>query len=163
MEVIYDKVGTGDHLLSHSQYDVCHFLNTKGRDPTKGSDKDEKLVIDIRLSYLDAFWRRELLTVRGNLTILRKMENMASQELVLEDWLPPLGPYPLKYEVGIGVACVTLIMSLRKGRYVGHPQWDSMSKGLTEWDNLYGGGVSVLGDTIYSRDGGGGLWKLRAL
>ena len=56
--------------------------------------------------------------------MLRKMRNMAREDLELEDLLPPLGPYPLKDEVGIGVACVTLRMSLRKGRYVGHLQWD---------------------------------------
>ena len=33
-----------------------------------------------------------------------------------------MGAYPLKGEVGIGVACVTLRLSLRKGVYVGHIQ-----------------------------------------
>ena len=32
----------------------------------------------------------------------------------LEDWFPPLGPYPLKYEVGIGVPFVTLRCHFRK-------------------------------------------------
>ena len=64
----------------------------------------------------------------GDLTILRKMGTMAREELGLEDWFPYLGPYPLKNEVGLGVACVTVRMSLRKGRYVEHLQWDSMSK-----------------------------------
>ena len=52
------------------------------------------------------------------------------------------------------VACVTLRMSLRKGRYVGNLHWYSMRKGLTEWYNLYGDGVLVMGDIIYARDGG---------
>ena len=36
----------------------------------------------------------------------------------------------------------------------GHLQWESMSKGPTLWDNLYGARVLGLGDTIYSRYGG---------
>ena len=64
-----------------------------------------------------------------------------------------MGPYLLKDEVGMGVACVTLRMSLRKMRYVGHLQWDSMGKGPTACANIYGAGVLGMGDTIYSRDG----------
>ena len=53
----------------------------------------------------------------------------------------------------MGVACVALRISLRRGRYVGNIQWDSMRKGPTAWVNLYGAGVLVLGDTINYRDG----------
>ena len=52
----------------------------------------------------------------------------------------------------MGVACVTLRMSLRKGRCVGYLQWYSMRKGPTAWAYLYGLGVLVKGDTIYARD-----------
>ena len=38
--------------------------------------------------------------------MLRKMGNMAREELGLEDWLPPLVPYTLKDEVVMRVACV---------------------------------------------------------
>ena len=51
------------------------------------------------------------------------------------------------------VACVTLRISLRKGRYVGNLKWERMRKFPTEWDNLYGDWVLVMGDAIYSRDG----------
>ena len=47
----------------------------------------------------------------------------------MEDWFPPLRPYLMKDEVVMGVACVTLMISLRKGRYVGPLKWDSMRKG----------------------------------
>ena len=59
----------------------------------------------------------------------------------------------MKDEVGMGVACVTMRMYLRKGRYVGNLQWDIMRKFPTEWANLYGAWVLGLGDTIYSRYG----------
>ena len=45
--------------------------------------------------------------MRVDLTVLRKLGITAKEELRLEDWFPPLGPYPLKDEVGMGVACVT--------------------------------------------------------
>ena len=72
----------------------------------------------------------------------------------LEYFFPPLGSYPLKDEVVIGFSCVTLRVSLRRRRYVGHPQWDSMRKVPIAWDNLYGDGLLGMGYTIYARDGG---------
>ena len=47
------------------------------------------------------------------------------------------------------VACVTLRLSLRKGVYVGHIQWDRSRKALTEWANIYGAGVLEMGDTNF--------------
>ena len=70
-------------------------------------------------------------TVRGNLTILRNMVIMAKEELGLEGLFPPLGTYPLKGEVLMGAACVTLRFSLRTGIYVGNIQWDIMRKAPT--------------------------------
>ena len=37
----------------------------------------------------------------------------------------------LKYDMGMGVECATLMMSLRKGIYVGHLQWYIKRKGPT--------------------------------
>ena len=65
---------------------------------------------------------------------------------------PPISAYLLKGELLIGLACVTLRLSLRKGVYVGHLQWDSMRKAQTEWANTYGYGVLEMGDTIFERD-----------
>ena len=50
------------------------------------------------------------------------------------------------------MTCVTFSISLRKGIYVGHLQWDSMRKFQTSWANLYGYVVMGMGDTIYARD-----------
>ena len=57
-----------------------------------------------------------------------------------------MGTYLLKVEVGMGLACVTLRLSLRKGVYVGHIQWDSTRKALTAWTNLCGSRVLVMWD-----------------
>ena len=49
----------------------------KGKYPTNGRDKNERSIISIRQASLDAFWSRELGTLRGNLIMLRKMVTMA--------------------------------------------------------------------------------------
>ena len=79
-------------MLTHFQCDLCHFLNMNGRDPSKGSDKDERLIISIRRASLDAFWSIETVTVRGDLNMLRKMVTMDREELGLEYFFPPLVP-----------------------------------------------------------------------
>ena len=53
----------------------------------------------------------------GDLKILRKMGTRSREELGLEYWFPPLGPYSLKVEVIIVVAHVTLIIAFTKRRY----------------------------------------------
>ena len=53
--------------------------------------------------------------------MLRKWEVTAREELVLEDWFPLMGPYTINDEVDMGLACVTLRLSLRKGIYI----WES--------------------------------------
>ena len=82
------------------------------------------------------------------------MLTMEREKLGLEDLFSPLGPYPLKYEVGMGLSCVALRISLRKGKYDGHLHWYSKIKVLTVWANLFGSGFLVMVENIYSRDGG---------
>ena len=71
--------GVRDHIITHFQCDLCHFLNMKGRDPTKGSNKDEILIIFIRRSSINSFWSREPRTVRGDLTMLSNMGKIARE------------------------------------------------------------------------------------
>ena len=54
----YEKVRTGDHLLTNIHCDLCHFRKMKGRDPAEGSDKDEKLLIAVRRASLNALCNR---------------------------------------------------------------------------------------------------------
>ena len=51
----------------------------------------------------------------------------------------------------MGLAYTTFQLSLRKGRYVEHLQWDRMRKFPTVWDNLYGTAVLGIGDMIYAQ------------
>ena len=85
--------------------------------------------------------------------MLRNMVTVSKKELGFEGWFTPLITYPLKDDVGMGVACVNLRLSLRKGRYVGHLPWDSMGKFRTAWANIYGDGVFGLRDIILGREG----------
>ena len=81
------------------------------------------------------------------------MVKMAREELCLEYWFSRMRPFLLKDEVGMGVACVALMMSLIKGRYSGHLHCDSMRKEPTACDNLYGDGLLGMGDMVYAKDG----------
>ena len=54
----------------------------------------------------------------------------------------------------MGVACFTLRILLRKGRYGDCLHWESMSKVPTSWSNIYVDGVLVMGEIIDSRGGG---------
>ena len=125
----------------------------KGRDPNDVSQEDDRWMISIRRKSTEAFCSREPGTVRDNLKMLRKMETMYREELGLEYWFHLLGPYPPKYEVGMGVACVNLSMSLKKGIYVGHLLWEITRKGPKEQANIYGYGVLGMRYIIYTRDG----------
>ena len=78
---------------------------------------------------------------------------MSKEELRVKGLFAPLGPYILKDEVRMGVACVTLRLSLIKGGYVGHLQWEKMRKPPTTWANIYVYGVLGMGDNIFARDG----------
>ena len=65
--------------------------------------------------------------------------------------MPLLDPYLLIDEVGMRIACMTLRLSLQKGRYVGNLQWNSIWKAPISWAKLYGAGTFGTGDTILSR------------
>ena len=85
--------------------------------------------------------------------MLINMGTMAKEDLELKSWFPLMGTYPLKNEVGMVMVCLTLMLSPRKGRYVGHIKWYIMRKTPTAWNNLYGAGVLVVGGTIFARNG----------
>ena len=78
-------------MITHFKCDLCHFLNMNVRYPTKLSQEDDRLMIAICWESLEKFWSRESGTMRGKLTILRKMRTMAKEELALDYWFPPLG------------------------------------------------------------------------
>ena len=82
-----------------------------------------RLLVTIRRDTLDEYWSREPGTVKGNLTMVKRLGKVAGYELGMETWLPPLVTYPIVYEVWMSLACTTLILSLRKGIHGEHLQW----------------------------------------
>ena len=73
----------------------------KGRSSEESNIKDKTLLETTRRVSLDAFWIRKPGTIKGNILMLRNMKGVDIRELVFEEWMPPLGPYPLTAEVGI--------------------------------------------------------------
>ena len=53
----------------------------------------------------------------------------------------------------MGVSFIILRLSLKKGGYFGHIQWESMRKYPTAWANIYGDGSVENGEHHFSRDG----------
>ena len=82
---------------------------------------------------------------------------MVDEVLGVVEALPDMGTLPLRYEIGMGVVCYTLILSIRKGKYSGHLQWDRTIK-FTTLCTL--GSVGVKGPYLLRmRDK---LWPLNA-
>ena len=77
--------------------------------------------------------------IKVYMSILRNIKGVPLGDLGLEECMPPMGTYPLTYEAGMGIACVTLRLSPSKGRYVGHLQWYRMGKARAVWEkNIWG-------------------------
>ena len=91
--------------------------------------------------------------VKGNLMMVKRLGKVTSDELGLETWLPPMGPFPLVNEVGIILECKTLKFSLRKGRHAEHLQLYLMRKVQKDWADICGAGSLGMVDTIYKRNG----------
>ena len=85
------------------------------------------------------------------MTIVNRLWEVAGDGLVLETWLPNMGPFLLVDELGMSLACTTLRFYFRKGRHAEHLKWDSMMKEPTAWANIYGEVSLGMEDTIYLR------------
>ena len=103
-------------MLTNFQCEKCYFRNIQGRDPDVLSEKYMILLVIIRRDTLDEFLSMEPGTVKGNLTMVKWLGKVAGDKLVMKTWLPPMVPYTIVYEVGMSLACTTLIFYLIKGR-----------------------------------------------
>ena len=84
------------HLLTHFHCDMCNFRNIQGMEPGTHMDEDERLMASIRRGTLGKIRSREPGIVRGSFIMINKWRRMAKEELGLDDWLLPMGPYTLK-------------------------------------------------------------------
>ena len=105
----------GDHFIILFQYELCHLRNLKGADPRRGVE-DVVLLRTIIRANVDAFWSREPGTVDETLREIRKLE-VISRKLGVNDVLPAISTFPLKYTQEMGIVVCILIRSLDKGRY----------------------------------------------
>ena len=115
--------------------------------------EDDKLLCSIRQDSLDNFCIQRPGTVKNTLVMLKQMNKVGDEVLGLLEGLPNLGPFPLRYELVMGVSCSTLIIYLRKVKYIGHLKWGNTRKDPTAWGNLYeAGGKGGSQRTIFARD-----------
>ena len=86
---------------------------------------------------LDALWRWRTRTVKNILIVFKRTHTVGDEVFEMVEGMANLGPFPFIYEVVMGVAFYTLVMSMRKFRYTGHIQWRIVRKVPTAWSNLY--------------------------
>ena len=135
---MYERVRSGYHLLTHFQFDKCHFRIIQERYPDAMYVKDGILLIKIIRAPLDELWSREPGMVKSNSTMVKSLGKVEGNELGMWTWLPPMGPFQIVDELGTSLAGTTLRFYLRKVRQGEHLKWDFMRKVPTVWANLYG-------------------------
>ena len=70
----------------------------------------------------------------------KSTHEVVDEVLGVVEVLQDMGTLPLRYEIGMGMVCYTLILYIWKVKYVGNLQWDRTSKFPTEWSNIYEAG-----------------------
>ena len=120
-------------MLTNLQCEKFHLRKNLWRDKDVMLLKEERLLVTIRRVTLDAFCIREPRMFKVNSMMVKRLGKVGSDKIGLEIWLPPTGHFLLVDEVGMSLACTTLMFSLRKGRHYQHLQWDLMRKALSAW------------------------------
>jgi hypothetical protein len=152
-DIAHKKARDGDHLMGIPfECDLCHFRNLKKRDPILTDHGDAYMLMCIRRAVLDALWSRSSSTVKSNLARVVKDYQAADITFGLKDYLPQLGWPVLEDRVGMGIAIVTLMASLRPGKYTSHLQYDSMRRTPTWFKNAHSAGSGYNVDTLYAQD-----------
>ena len=142
----------GDHLITPFQCDECHFLNIHRRLPT-ASVEDERLQVAIRRAILDSLWSTERSTVSANFYQMKKVAQHASAYGVLDEFLPPRGPFPIEDTWGMSTATLFLARSTDSGRNAKFLQFDSVRKVRSTISNFYHTCPEGTGSVFMSTDG----------
>ncbi len=131
------KVGRdGDHLSTIFQCDTCVFINLLQRLPVLDSPKDDLILCCIRWANLDALWGKEPSTVGS--TALSVQQTVALLgEVGISPEYPSLGPFPVRDQLGYGIAVAMLLKSLEPGRYADYQQFDTIRKLRAGYHNVY--------------------------
>ena len=59
-------------MITNFQCDKCHSRNIQGGDSDSLADKDVVLMVVIRRATLDYFWSRGTVTIKGNLSMMKR-------------------------------------------------------------------------------------------
>jgi hypothetical protein len=129
------------------QCSLCHFRNIMLRDPWKDDDNDMEIMEFIVRASLDAFWGRETTTVTKNLTESKRMERTFSR-LGMPSGTPPMGPFPVRDDMGMQAAIAVLDRSMDPGKYAEFVQWETFRKTRSCITNVSQAGVGGLGNSI---------------
>ena len=97
------------------QCELCHLKKLKGLDPGN-RDSNVRLLRTIRRATLDAFWVREPSIINATRRDSKRIEEI-SRSLGLDETLPGMEPFVLKYTQGMDFVVCILIRSLDKGRH----------------------------------------------
>jgi hypothetical protein len=119
-----------------------------------GDHNDHFTLIAIRRVLLDVMWAREPDTVAGNWGRARQDYLTAISHLSLrtESLLPLLGNPVMTDRLGMGVAILTVVTSLRAGVHSAIIQYDTMRKTQTWYGNAFDAGREYTCDTVVGLD-----------
>ena len=123
--------------MTNFQYYFCHFINVHGKNPMSNRLEDDRFLCTIWRGTLGEFCSRRTRTVKNNLMVLKGMNEVVDEFLGMVGGLTDLGPFPLRDEVCMGVACYTLIIYMIIGKYTEHLEDESMVKSPMSWRNIY--------------------------
>ena len=130
----------GDNLMTHFQCEVYNLRNAQIWDPMSHILEDNIFLFAIKISILDSLWSWSPIGIQNNLITLKITHEVVDEVLGIVEALPDMGTFPLRYEIGMGVVCYTLIIYIWKVKYVGNLQWDSSKRFPTAWINIYEAG-----------------------
>jgi len=142
----------GDHLVTSFECDLCHFRNCCGRDPHLSSHKDRFTLVCIRRGNLDAFWSREISTVRDNLRRVQRDEEAVKKFTSVTDLVPEFGNPTVKDRLGMKFIIAQLVTTLREGKNTENIQWDTARKTGSWIRNAWDAGVNYVSQGIMGAD-----------
>ena len=145
----------GDQFMTPFQCDICQFINIHNRLPNRRSHQDNLLLLCIRRVILDSFWSREPSTVHANWlegNRFRKIQKNFGLEM---SSLPPQGPFPVKDDWGVNVACCMVLRSLDEGKNAQHIQFCTVRKMRSFVSNYSHASRNGLGFAFMNDDGSG--------
>ena len=115
----------GDHLMCPFQCNQCHFMNIQKRRLGVRAQDEVLLMCICCWANLDAFWSRERATVMVNQREVIRVQCMCAH-LGIEEPYPARGPFEVVNNLGMMIACQSLLRSLDWGKNTEAIQFKTM-------------------------------------